>query len=136
MDFDSKEIIIFGRSLGSSIAAWLASQQPSAGLIVESGFSSVPSMAQRIYPFLPVKWMSQFSYNTSAYVKAVNDPLLVIHSPADEVVPYAEGLTVFEAANANKQFLEIRGGHNDGFMVSGADYINGLASFINDSLQQ
>jgi len=62
---DASKIIVFGRSLGSSIAAWLARQHRPAALILESSFSSVPSMAQRLYPFLPVKWLATFSYETS-----------------------------------------------------------------------
>ena len=130
------DIIVFGRSLGSSIAAWLASRQRPAGLIVESGFSSVPSMAARLYPFLPVKWLSRFSYDTAAYVNAADCPLLVVHSRNDEIIPFAEGQAVFDAAPPNSEFLEIRGGHNDGFLVSGAHYVNGLNSFIETSLRR
>lgn len=128
------DIVVFGRSLGSSIAAWLASRRRPAGLIVESGFSSVPSMAQRLYPFLPVKWLAKFRYDTASYVSALDCPLLVVHSKTDEIIPFAEGLAVYDAAPADKRLLEIRGGHNDGFLVSGADYINGLRSFIDSSL--
>ncbi len=130
------DIIVFGRSLGSSIAAWLASRQKPAGLIVESGFSSVASMAQRLYPFLPVRWLSRFRYDTSSYVSALTCPLLVVHSKTDEIIPFAEGMAVYDAAPADKRFLEIRGGHNDGFVVSGATYINGLKSFIDSSLSR
>ncbi len=128
------DIIVFGRSLGSSIAAWIASRRRPAGLIVESGFSSVPSMAQRLYPFLPVRWLAKFAYDTASYVRDLACPLLVVHSKADEIIPFAEGLAVYDAAPADKRFLEIRGGHNDGFLVSGASYINGLQSFIDSSL--
>ena len=131
---DAGRIIVFGRSLGASIAAWLASQHRPAGLIVESGFSSVPSMAQRLYPFLPVKWLSKFSYDTADYVSAIACPLLVVHSPNDDIIPYAEGRLVYDAAPADKQFLDIRGGHNDGFFVSGEVYTDGLNRFIGRSL--
>ena len=127
-------IIVFGRSLGASIAAWLANRHQPAALIVESGFSSVPSMAQRLYPFLPVKWLSRFSYDTRQYVSGIACPLLVAHSRDDEIIPYAEGRLVFDAAPANKQFLEMRGGHNDGFVVSGRAYTDGLARFIASAL--
>ncbi|HEY5739411.1 MAG TPA: alpha/beta hydrolase [Gammaproteobacteria bacterium] len=127
-------IIVFGRSLGASIAAWLARRHQPAALIVESGFSSVPSMAQRLYPFLPVKWLSRFSYDTRQYVSAIACPLLVAHSRDDEIIPYAEGRLVFDAAPANKRFLEMRVGHNDGFIVSGSTYSDGLARFIAGAL--
>ena len=133
---DPARIIVFGRSLGASIAAWLAGRQPPAGLILESGFSSVPSMAQRLYPFLPVRWLARIGYDTAAYVGALTCPLLVVHSKTDEIIPFAEGMAVYDAAPADKRLLEIRGGHNDGFLVSGDDYIDGLKSFIDDSLDR
>jgi fermentation-respiration switch protein FrsA (DUF1100 family) len=131
----AKQIIIFGRSLGASIASWLASKQPPAALIIESGFTSVPSMAKRLYPFLPVRWLSVFRYDTREYVRNISSPVLVAHSRNDDIIPFAEGLEIFEAAPKAKQFLEMRGGHNDGFMVSGLAYIEGLNSFIDESLE-
>ena len=131
---DANKIIVFGRSLGSSIAAWLASRHSPAALILESSFSSVPSMAQRLYPFLPVKWLVKFSYDTRQYVGTLACPLLVVHSKNDEIIPYAEGRLVFDAAAADKQFLDIRGGHNDGFIVTGQAYVDGLSAFIDNWL--
>ncbi len=131
---DANKIIVFGRSLGSSIAAWLASRRRPAALILESSFSSVPSMAQRLYPFLPVKWLAKFRYDTAQYVSTLSCPLLVVHSKADEIIPYAEGRLVFDAASADKQFLDIRGGHNDGFIVTGRAYVDGLSLFIDSRL--
>ena len=131
---DADEIIVFGRSLGASIAAWLASRHRPAALILESSFSSVPSMAQRLYPFLPVKWLSNFSYDTRQYVSRIDCPLLVAHSKHDEIIPYAEGRLVFDAAPADKQFLDMRGGHNDGFIATGQAYSDRLSRFIESSL--
>jgi hypothetical protein len=131
---DADEIIVFGRSLGASIAAWLASRHRPAALILESSFSSVPSMAQRLYPFLPVKWLSNFSYDTRQYVSRIECPLLVAHSKDDEIIPYAEGRLVFDAAPTSKQFLDMRGGHNDGFIATGQAYSDGLSRFIESSL--
>jgi len=123
-------IFIFGRSLGASIAAWLASKYTPAALIVESGFTSIPSMAQRIYPFLPVRLLAHFSYDTRKYVKDITCPIIVAHSRNDEIIPYQEGNDIFDAAPEPKVFLEMRGGHNDGFMVSGSAYFEALRSFI------
>lgn len=130
-------IIIFGRSLGSAIATWLASQRDAAGLIIESGFSSVPSMAQRLYPFLPVRLLSSFDYDTESNVSNVNSPVLVIHSKTDEIIPYEEGRRVFDSAPPDRRsFLDINGGHNDGFLLSRETYVKGLENFLSVSLQQ
>ena len=129
-----KQIIIFGRSLGASIAGWLANKHTPAALIIESGFTSVAAMGQRFYPFLPVRWLTRFKYDTKQYVKNVSCPVLVAHSIDDEIIPYEEGREIFQAAPGPKQFLEMQGGHNDGFVVSGAVYVEGIKSFINESL--
>jgi len=127
---DEQQIIIFGRSLGASIAAWLASKHTPAALIIESAFTSVPAMGQRIYPFLPVRWLTRFRYDTKKYVKNISCPVLVAHSKNDEIIPYDEGREIFDAAPEPKTFLEMQGGHNDGFFVSGSAYIEGIKSFI------
>ncbi len=123
-------IVVFGRSLGAAIAGYLAAEQRPGALILESSFASVESMGRRLYPFLPVRWLNRFGYQTAEYVRQIGCPILVIHSPGDEIIPIAEGRAVFTAAAEPKRFLEIRGGHNDGFLVSGRTYVDGLDAFI------
>ena len=106
----AKDIVIFGRSLGAAIAAQLASRHQAGGLILESGFTSVPDLAATLYPFIPVRWLVRFSYNTRDYLNTVSSPVLVIHSRDDELIPFAHGRELFAAAKAPKQFLELRGG--------------------------
>ena len=132
---DADGIIVFGRSLGGAIATWLASRHTPAILILESTFTSVPAMARRFYPFLPVSLLSRFQYNSLALVKNLACPLLIAHSRDDEIIPYEEGRQLFIAAPEPKQFLEMRGGHNDGFIVSGPAYKSGLRAFIDAHAQ-
>jgi fermentation-respiration switch protein FrsA (DUF1100 family) len=132
---NAQQTVIFGRSLGASIGAWLASQYAPAALIVESGFASVPSMARRLYPFLPVRWLTHFEYGTKKYVENITCPVLVVHSRDDEIIPFEEGREIFAAAVEGRQFLEISGGHNDGFITSGSIYIEGPRSFIYANLR-
>ena len=134
--YDGKDVIIFGRSLGASIAAWLASQVTASGLILESSFSSVISMGQHLYPFLPVRWLTRFNYDTAAYLKNVTYPVLVAHSKQDDIIPYEQGQLVFEAALEPKIFLSMKGDHNNGYRVSGSAYINGLRNFIDEKLEK
>ena len=127
-------IVVFGRSLGAAIAAWLAAHERPGGLILESPFASVESMGRGLYPFLPVRWLNRFGYETAEYVRRIGCPLLVIHSPRDEIIPIAEGRAVFAAAPEPKRFVEITGGHNDGFLVSGRTYLDGLEAFFDQAL--
>ena len=129
-----RSIVYFGRSLGASIAAHLAMKRPPGALILESAFTSVPDVGARAYPFLPVRWLARFQYNTQEYLRSVSAPVLVIHSPQDEVIPFKFGRALFASANEPKQFLEIRGGHNEGFQLSGKDYTDGIDEFLRDHL--
>jgi len=128
------QIIVFGRSLGAAVAAHLAREHRPGALILESPFSSVSDLGAYHYSYLPVRWLSRFDYATADYVHGVAAPVLVIHSLNDEIVPFDFGKRVFERAQDPKAFLEIRGGHNDGFLVSGATYTEGLRGFIGEHL--
>jgi len=124
------EIIIFGRSLGGAVASKLAKNHKPKGLIVESTFTSIPDIAAEIYPFLPVRILTRFTYATIENIKDVRCPVLVVHSRDDDIIPFAHGRRIFEAAQKPKEFLEIKGSHNEGFLVTGPRYRAGLESFI------
>jgi fermentation-respiration switch protein FrsA (DUF1100 family) len=132
----AEHIILFGRSLGATIAANLATRQTAAGVILESAFTSVPDVAATLYPWLPVRWLSRYQYNTRKLLADIHSPVLIVHSRDDEIIPYSSGERLYAAANEPKQFLELRGGHNDGFMVSGDYYIKALDGFISHSLER
>jgi fermentation-respiration switch protein FrsA (DUF1100 family) len=125
-----RRIMLFGRSLGASVAVDLAARKEVLGLIIESAFSSVPDMAADIYPYLPVRWLSRFRYDSGRKLPVIKAPVLVAHSPQDEIIPFHHGRKLFSLANEPKRFLEMRGGHNDGFLVSGTAYRKGLDEFI------
>ena len=127
---EPSEIIVFGRSLGGSIAAYIAKEQTPGALILESAMTSVPDVAAKIYPFLPVRLMARFKYDTINYIREISCPVLIIHSPDDEIIPYENGRRLFEAANEPKRFLELTGGHNEGFMMAGEKYSDELRQFI------
>jgi fermentation-respiration switch protein FrsA (DUF1100 family) len=108
-------IILFGRSLGGSVAAMIAKDVNPAGLVIESCFTSFDDVGAHYYPWLPVRLFSRFDYNTLEAVKQVRCPVLVIHSPGDEIIPYKFGQQIFAAANEPKQFADLAGTHNEGF---------------------
>lgn len=133
-NIDSRRIIVFGRSLGGAIAAHLAAEHQPAGLIMESTFTSVPDLAAGIYPVFPVRLLSRFQYDARQAVKQVDCPVLIVHSPEDDIIPYRHGEALFAAAGEPKQFLEIRGSHNEGFLESGPLYYEGLEAFVDSCL--
>ena len=127
-------IVLFGESLGGAVAAWLAMNEKPGALVLASVFTSVPDMAAKIYPFLPVRLLSRFDYNTIEYLQSVTCPVFVAHSPQDDIVPFAHGRALYQAASEPKQFLELQGGHNSGFIYMQEDWMKALGKFIDTSL--
>ncbi|UCC23081.1 MAG: alpha/beta hydrolase [Planctomycetota bacterium] len=126
----ANRIIIFGRSLGGSIAAQLAGKVDAGALIIESGFTSYVDMGRKFYPYMPVRWFARFSYSTIDYIRKVRCPVLIIHSRNDEIVPFEFGLELYEAANEPKEFVELFGSHNGSFLVSREIYNRAWAKWL------
>ncbi|MDA8084630.1 MAG: alpha/beta hydrolase [Nitrospiraceae bacterium] len=130
-----ERIILFGRSLGSAVAAETALRRKAGLLIMESAFTSVPDLGASFFPHLPVRLISRYRYSSISKVSRILIPKLFIHSPDDEIVPFEQGMRLFEKAGGPKEFLRIAGGHNDGFLLSGRIYREGLAAFLSRHLK-
>ena len=128
--FKQSDIIIFGRSLGGAVATQLAGNVKPAALILESSFSSVRDMASRVLPLISHLVYLRFRFNSESRIKKIAVPVLVLHSPDDEIIPFELGQKVFASANAPKYFYELTGGHNDGFIKSMPAYQQMLKVFI------
>jgi len=97
---------------------------------IAPSFTSVPDIGQDAYPWLPVRWLTRFKHSTRDEVAKSTCPVLVVHSRDDEIIPFHHGQAIYGAANEPKQFLEIRGGHNDGHAVSATVYSDGIQDFL------
>ena len=128
--FAPEQIIIFGRSLGGTIAARLAAGVQARGLILESTMSSARDFAKQVFKVLARLVVIRYDFNTAEYIRHVNVPVLVLHSPDDEIMPFNLGEKVFESANQPKQFVHMRGDHNSGFYLSQPEYEQQLAGWI------
>ncbi len=153
------DIVIFGESLGAAVASWLAARvslisDPSAGagrearvpslpsgersgvrgvpraVILTSTFTSATDLGAQVYWFLPVRLISRFNYDNLANLKAVKAPVLIAHSRDDDIVPFAHGQRLFAAAGEPKEFLEMRGGHNTGFIFVREEWVRALGRFL------
>lgn len=125
-----EDIIIFGRSMGGAVATWLASRYTPNLLILESTFTSIADVAKHYYPYLPTHLLVRIKYASVDRIEDIHRPILIAHSQTDEIIPYKYGRALFEKAQAPKIFLELKGGHNDGFITTGPSYIQGLENFI------
>jgi fermentation-respiration switch protein FrsA (DUF1100 family) len=129
-EIPGRDIVVYGESLGGGVSSWLASRYPPRALVLASTFTSAVELGAELYWFLPVRMISRFRYDTLTRLAAVHAPVLVIHSRADEIVPFAHGEQLYAAANAPKAFLEISGGHNDSAVFMRREWVEALGAFL------
>jgi len=129
--FDPGEVVLFGRSLGGAVAAQLASTVQPGGLILESTLSSARDFARSVFPLLSRLVVVRYGFDTVRSVVLVHCPVLVLHSPDDEIMPFALGEKVYAAAGQPKRLVKLHGDHNGGFLLSQPGYQRELGAFIN-----
>jgi uncharacterized protein len=130
------EVVVFGYSLGAAIAAHLARAVQPAALVMEAPFTSARAVASHHYWFLPVGLLLRFEYPTARFVSQVDSPVLVLHSPDDEIVPFAQGRAVYEAAPGPKAFAQITGRHAEGPSGDRERYTKALRWFLDSHVFQ
>jgi len=129
-----EQIVLFGRSLGGAPSTYLATRENPGALVLDSAFTSVPDVAAHHYPFLPVRQLATLSFDSEARLPEVTAPVLVLHSPDDEVIPFSHGERLYEVANEPKAFLQLEGGHNEAFFRSEHIYRTELVAFLDTHL--
>lgn len=120
----AEKVIIFGRSVGTGPAVYLAARRPAAGLILQSPFLSAFRVLTQI-PLLPFDKFPNYRD-----IGRIHCPLLIIHGDADRVIPPWHGRKLFALANEPKKYLAVpNAGHNDVEMVAGKLYYQALREF-------
>ncbi len=126
----ANDVVMFGESLGGAVAAWLAARHPPRALILASAFTSAPDLGADLYPWLPVRLLARIRYDTRAELRRVRAPVLVAHSPEDDIVPWTHGQALYAEAAEPKAFLALGGGHNDGFVFMRAEWRAAVGDFL------
>jgi fermentation-respiration switch protein FrsA (DUF1100 family) len=130
--FPDRRIVLYGESIGGAVAAAVASRRPCGGVVAQSTFTSLSSMALRVYPVLPLTaLLVRGSFRSADRLAAAGCPVLVVHGERDEVIPFAEGRTLHRLLAPRADFLPIPGArHNDLLDVAGEGYLRELKARI------
>lgn len=96
--FELDAMIFYGESLGTGVAAELATRHEVRALVLEAPFTSLPDAGQHAYPFLPVRQLTWDQFDTLGKIGQINMPVMVLHGEEDRVVPAHMGRAVYEAA--------------------------------------
>jgi fermentation-respiration switch protein FrsA (DUF1100 family) len=123
-------LVLYGESLGNGPAIELATRIPAAGLIVDSGFTSIPDMGRLVLPWFPVR-LAKLRFDNLSRLPRVTIPTLFLHSPEDDIIPYEMARRNFAASGAaRKSFVDLKGSHNEGFLDAGPVYTKAIKAFL------
>ena len=125
----SKNIILYGESLGTGVATELGTSNAFGGIILESPFTSIANAAKIYYPYLPVNIILKDRYDSIGKIKNITTPILIMHGKKDNIVPQKMGLELYEKANQPKfsYFPE----NDDHMMEYNDNLLNSIKLFIN-----
>lgn len=123
----SKDIVVYGESLGSGVALAIATETSFCAIVLQSPYTSLSELARFHYPWVLIKPKDRF--DSSEKIRSVHAPLLILHGLRDEIVPYFLGETLFQKANEPKKMLSFSEGHND--LWDAPNFSKNVLEFIN-----
>ena len=125
-----RQLLLLGRSLGTSVAVDLATRHPHRALVLISPFSSMPDEVETVYPLIPAHLLMRNRFDSLSKIARCPQPLLVVHGTRDRTVPFVLGQRLFDAAPEPKRFITVeRAGHDESVMDG---FFSHLRTFLAD----
>jgi len=129
-----ENLVVYGESLGTGVAMYLADEKPVSAVILQSGFSSLRTIAQESYPTLrayPSFLFPAQQLDTLTLAKKAHPPLLIIHGSLDRVVPYSHAERLYKEAIEPKQLLTLpKSGHTDICSTAPHEFLKAVVEFM------
>ena len=129
--FPADSIILYGKSLGTGIASWLAARRSCKQLILETPYYSMTSLVQYYLPIYPVNTLLKYKLPVYKYLSLVNAPVTIFHGTKDKVIPYSNAHRLTAAMHSKDRFITIENaGHNN--LNDYPQFHNALDSLLNN----
>ena len=130
-NYEPKEIIVYGRSLGTGIASCLAAEIKADKLILETPYHSVNDLVKNYFSLFSIEHKLAYKLPSYQYLQDVDCPILIVHGTADEIVPYGSGKKLYESlVNKNVTFYTIPNGKHNNLGDDYKDYWEALMIFL------
>jgi len=128
--YNESEITLYGRSLGTGIAAFLASKNTPKQLLLESPYYSIADIAKNRFPVYPINLLLKYKFPTNKILPDVDCPVTIFHGTEDLVVPYSSGKKLYKLGLDNVELISIDGGgHNN--LIEFEAYHMGIDEILN-----
>ncbi len=127
-------IVLWGHSLGTGVAVWLAAERKIKALVLEAPYTSVADVAAMNYPLLPVRWLLKDQFHSDWLIDKVTAPVLVFHGDKDDTIPISFGQRLYSLVKSPKCFVRFPlGGHGD---LDDGKILASIRGFITRSWQR
>lgn len=128
-------LILFGKSLGGAIALELGLEVPHVALVLEATFTSLPDVAKRLYPWLPVHSFLRTRFPSAERIGSYRRPVVISHGVLDQLIPVDQARELYRRANEPKQLIEIpHANHNDCTLVGGREYFDRVRALLEETM--
>lgn len=129
--YDAESILVYGRSLGSGPATWLATEYPVGALALETPFVDLPTLAGDLYKIPVPNWLLQYRFDNASRAENIDVPTWIVHGSDDRIVPAEHGFRLSRQLPNVWQMTLIEGGrHND--LMSFSEYDRALEGFLDE----
>lgn len=92
-------ILIYGKSIGTGVASWLASVKDCKRLILETPYYSIESLFRHYAFIYPVSWMTRYHFPVYQYFRKIEAPITIFHGTNDETIPFSQSEMLIEPWN-------------------------------------
>jgi fermentation-respiration switch protein FrsA (DUF1100 family) len=112
--YPTKQIVLWGESLGTAIAVAVAAEKPIGRVILEAPFTSASALAAERYWYMPIWLLMKDQFRSDEAIGKITAPVLILHGVQDRTIAFAMGERMFELTNAPKHIVRfLDGGHED-----------------------
>ena len=114
-----EDIVIWGRSLGSAPAVYVASKRDAMAVVLESPFTAAIDVAAERYPFLPMELLMKDKFLSREWIGDVAEPIFVAHGTLDRTISVKNGRELFAMANDGRKLWIVEGGDHGSLWSDG-----------------
>jgi fermentation-respiration switch protein FrsA (DUF1100 family) len=125
-------VALYGHSLGTGVATYLATQRDVFAMVLEAPFNSVAAVAADRYPWIPVLALIKHDFQSDEHIQKITAPILIMHGDSDDTVPLEYGKKLYAKAPEGTEFVIIKGLGHSGFWRFGSE--DRAIEFFNNAL--
>ncbi|WP_298237937.1 alpha/beta hydrolase [uncultured Algibacter sp.] len=112
--YKESQIAVYGRSLGTGIATYVASRNNPSKLVLETPYYSIEDVAQSRFPMFPVRLFLKYKFPTYQFIGSVTCPITMFHGTEDIIIPYRSAQKFYEEAPKDfTEFVKIESGNHN-----------------------